>query len=726
MSFKLIAITPLAKCAEKFRKKLPVSIPNIFYNEYSVTVSSDGNSIERITKPLHQVPDELFYLENGIKLTVSAVVGKNGSGKSTIFELFFYTIYSIYTKAKLNGERILKNESEELRKRYNYALEKFQEIEELEKDMIAHATEQNTFLEDKIKIIHDYIIENNIELDSDDYKSQLKLIKSVLRRGKFNLAGRLTEIEMEEENELEIRNGLAVSIVYESDGIIQEIMFDRGNFSYSTFQPNRKEITSDITTFEASNFFYSICVNYSLHGLNSKSIGNWINRLFHKNDAYKTPIVINPMRHDGVFDINHELHLLRERLMANILFDLIKSEKTTLLGKYNIKEFVFSVKIKSSPLVHPYDISSMKIYHLLKENGIDNSKDLPFWDFAISYMEYKVRKIERSYDSVIKNMYPNLKKDERLKKFLIEDNSHITKKVRQTLNFLKQTSEKSTSFWGGLGKVTKTLSTNQMKQWIELQHSDPSSLKPSELLEYGLPGFFYIDFVLTRDDSNDILFSQLSSGEQQMVLNMNSILYHLYNLQSVHQKSSQTKKLSNTGRILYKNINVILDEIELYYHPEMQRRLISELVANFEKIKHSDGIGIQSINVCILTHSPFILSDVPKQNVLSLTESKESQLVEQHSTFGGNIHEILMGTFFMDSTLGAQTINTIQKLIDLYDLARRAVDNQDIDDLKIKFNKLRQLYEFTVENLGEDVLREVLKNNLEYIKFIIEATDEKN
>lgn len=34
--------------------------------------------------------------------------------------------------------------------------------------------------------------------------------------------------------------------------------------------------------------FYSIAVNYSIYGLNAKTIGGWINHLFHKNDAYQT------------------------------------------------------------------------------------------------------------------------------------------------------------------------------------------------------------------------------------------------------------------------------------------------------------------------------------------------------------------------------------------------------------------------------------------------------
>jgi hypothetical protein len=45
---------------------------------------------------------------------------------------------------------------------------------------------------------------------------------------------------------------------------------------------------------DLEDFFYSIVVNYSQHALNSNEIGNWIIPLFHKNDGYQTPIVLNP------------------------------------------------------------------------------------------------------------------------------------------------------------------------------------------------------------------------------------------------------------------------------------------------------------------------------------------------------------------------------------------------------------------------------------------------
>jgi hypothetical protein len=82
---------------------------------------------------------------------------------------------------------------------------------------------------------------------------------------------------------------------------------------------NNKSILTD--------FFYSVVINYSQYALNSKEIGEWVNPLFHKNDGYQTPIVLNPMRTDGNIDINKERELLSRRLQSNVLEFVEKGEE---------------------------------------------------------------------------------------------------------------------------------------------------------------------------------------------------------------------------------------------------------------------------------------------------------------------------------------------------------------------------------------------------------------
>src|SRR5690606_21495646 len=101
------------------------------------------------------------------------------------------------------------------------------------------------------------------------------------------------------------------------------------SFEFITNQ-NRYVIKEPIAlsrSFIKNHFFYSIAVNYSLYGLNTKEAGLWLKPLFHKNDAYQTPLVLNPMRTEGIIDINRVTYLSKSRLLANILRSVPKHTK---------------------------------------------------------------------------------------------------------------------------------------------------------------------------------------------------------------------------------------------------------------------------------------------------------------------------------------------------------------------------------------------------------------
>ena len=53
----------------------------------------------------------------------------------------------------------------------------------------------------------------------------------------------------------------------------------------------------------------------------------------------------------------------------------------------------------------------------------------------------------------------------------------------------------------------------------------------------------------------------------------------------------------------------------------------------------------------VTSHSPFILSDIPKQNIVFLKDGKQVDALEKKQTFGANIHTLLADGFFMDGGL---------------------------------------------------------------------------
>lgn len=151
------------------------------------------------------------------------------------------------------------------------------------------------------------------------------------------------------------------------------------------------------------------------------------------------------------------------------------------------------------------------------------------------------------------------------------------------------------------------------------------------------------------------MFETLSSGERQQTYSISALLYHLSNLDSVW-------KDSNKQRIAYKHINVVMEEIELYFHPELQRTYIKNLL---EGIKQIQIPNIKSIHICFVTHSPFVLSDIPSRNILALKINGTDVMERTRlSTFGANLHDMLKDSFFLTKgSIGAYADFIIKSII---------------------------------------------------------------
>ncbi len=117
---------------------------------------------------------------------------------------------------------------------------------------------------------------------------------------------------------------------------------------------------------------------------------------------------------------------------------------------------------------------------------------------------------------------------------------------------------------------------------------------------------------------------------------------------------------------------LFLDEADMTYHPEWQRTFISmltdilPLVFRDPLVQDKDDTSIcHDIQIFISTHSPLMLGDFPKASVNYLkTQSSNYTLpdpIHQRSAFGENLYTILKDGFFLDSPLGMFASNKINK-----------------------------------------------------------------
>lgn len=448
-----------------------------------------------------------------------------------------------------------------------------------------------------------------------------------------------------------------------------------------------------------NKFFYSIAINYSHHALNSRDLGYWVDKIFYKNDGYQTPLVINPMRREGVIDINRENELVKTRLLANILEPDSELRKVTENGR-SVAYLRFQLdkpkgEIKEDQLINSTAGYRNKIIKLVYHaHGIHIVNKNEITRLADRYIYKKLVRIALNYPAYNKyfNKHKKIFHEEKFLEYLFnleKDKSHITYKLKQAINYLRYDHLKHHD-------IAKPIDVAILSQNIQNTIARNFSVVKKRVAELMPPSFFKVNMILS--DGSD--FEQLSSGEKQRIHTVNSLVYHLLNLDSVARANTKIK---------YECVNVLFDEVELYFHPEMQRTFVNFIVDYLKRITLP---GITGINFCFVTHSPFILSDIPDSNVMFLRlddDQKAIQIRKNERTFGGNIHELLQDSFFLEKGYMGDFAKFAIRSATFF--LEKIIDTKVTNAPEFVFNwdeeKLRNFIEFIGEPLIRNSLREL-------------------
>ncbi|GIP59523.1 AAA family ATPase [Paenibacillus sp. FSL W8-0186] len=186
----------------------------------------------------------------------------------------------------------------------------------------------------------------------------------------------------------------------------------------------------------------------------------------------------------------------------------------------------------------------------------------------------------------------------------------------------------------------------------------------------------------------DLDWPDLSSGEKSL-LTMYARLYESFSL-----------------NIEQEHILLMIDEGELYMHPQWQRRFIKELI-DFST-EYCCVQQQKTLDIVLTTNSPFLISDLPHANIVFLQATENGATVvgglEDHrQSFAANIHTLLSDAFFLpDGLLGEFAKQKINRLVhELY--------QDDIADIREKESRIRK----QIEIIGEPVIRNKLISVLE-------------
>lgn len=615
-----------------------------------------------------------FYSESGPYISISAIVGENGMGKSSLLELFF---------------RLINNAS--------YALRDALEVQKY-----------------ALHFVRD--IYARVWVQDDDGIYYIEQIDSVIK-------------------------------IHWQDGQAEDYHYDLDDtYHFIDKKADRSRL---------SKLFYTIVVNYSQYAYNtndyraewddgdtggeSQETLCWLSGLFHKNDGYQTPIVLNPFRESGNININQERDLTQTRLYYLVLNDA--SPLKQILRKKEAKAFIFDIDNDLNPIPgkryysHKVvkQMSQMRLlkgsrdYKTVNDIGrritaawghvlgyeIETRKGDKYWQNmddvrTINYIVYKTLKISRNYAQYFDYHDCFGDTDEVLEYVgeLNKDTSHITLKLRRCLAFLYYHHYSTGNSINGRVEGN-TMTVNEYKEAIDccIQGEDniltrliqerptiyyykgpiePHLWQEEELMP--APSF-KTDILIEGEDGQNVRFSSLSSGEKQMIYSVSSVLYQLRNINSVWDKP-------NENNVVYKNVCLVFDEIELYAHPKYQLKLIKLLI---DSIRSLGMMHVLNVNIIMATHSPFVLSDIVKQTVLYLEDGKDVGEKIHFSPFAANVNDTLHQSFFLnEGFLGAFVSEKIRTLCDYLE-GKEQFDNWNDENAK-KF----------IEEVGDPLIKQQL------------------
>lgn len=186
--------------------------------------------------------------------------------------------------------------------------------------------------------------------------------------------------------------------------------------------------------------------------------------------------------------------------------------------------------------------------------------------------------------------------------------------------------------------------------------------------------------------------------------------------------------------IVGESIIIFIDEGEVALHPEWQRVFFNKVSRFLSELFHE-----KKIQLILTTHSPFVLSDIPKDNVIFLDRDEDANsiisTIEMKNTFGANIHDLLANNFFLQNGLIGDfaknkisiTLNWLKIKANELNKSKKNINaNFNIDpNIEIlAFNSTEEEFSYhkqIIDLIGEPLVKNKLRNM--FIEYVDNDTD---
>lgn len=207
----------------------------------------------------------------------------------------------------------------------------------------------------------------------------------------------------------------------------------------------------------------------------------------------------------------------------------------------------------------------------------------------------------------------------------------------------------------------------------------------------------------------------LSTGENTL-LSMYARFFKT--VDSINNEYRLTGLDNDSKNKYYKNALILIDEFDLTFHPEWQQKILDYFLKYI-----TDIYGECQIQIIFTTHSPIILSDMPKSNVIFMKKTEKGLEVEDYKnhmeTFGANISTLFYDSFFMKKGSIGQFAK--RKIDSIISAVKPSLSNDgvvcdypteyEILD-KLNLENIEQVYSL-IDFIGEPVVKRKLQDILD-------------
>ncbi|WP_407451869.1 AAA family ATPase [Fibrobacter sp.] len=478
------------------------------------------------------------------------------------------------------------------------------------------------------------------------------------------------------------------------------------------------------------DFFYTIATNYSIQSLlpndyNQKIFSfdatekqvipyhdekKWIESIFQKNDGYVCPIVLNPKREVYGINMALEKELAKYREIALLIW--ARNHGTRFLDEYELYDVKYTFnknyvlqKTGFKTINEVLNDIDGKLY--IPAKGIADIDEIDplsvefkllididspiIVKLALALLIKKIHSITANIpyttygldgkrSAFYNNGSLNIVHFSEMLNVIEKDKSHTVTKIKQMIHFLQKN-------WMNNSRLKK-LADGWLRYGFSLSDYENEICKGKDLLDDIIcnlpPSMFKYEIFLKNISTGEIVnMALLSSGESQMIQTLSTHMYHIRNVLSIKEANKVFYENGELKRLRpeYNCINLIFDEVEICFHPEYQRLFVSKLIKMLVNMKMTDEC---SFNIFIVTHSPFVLSDIPNENILFLEKGK--QIEPNFKTYAQNISAILRRGFFLKSFMGEYAKDFLNHFIDerkekrIDDLTYKKIMNQIGDE----------------------------------------------